>query len=162
MFGVLFGLKLAKAGEGPSAAGPAVGYSLLGLAVVPALGFAAIKLGVPDQSFTAFGVFIVLSAVGAAIAYRAWPALGRTLFAYGLAARIPVIVVMLIAILGNWGTHYDVAPPNLPEMGPIAKWFLIGVVPQLTIWIWFTTAVGAVFGVIASAATGGARRAVTA
>ena len=53
---------------------------------------------------------------------------------------------MLFAILGNWGTHYDVAPPDLATMGPIPKWLLIGVVPQLTFWIWFTMAVGALFG----------------
>ena len=46
-------------------------------------------------------------------------------------------------MLGNWGTHYDVAPPGFPEMGPISKWILIGLLPQLTIWIWFTMAVGA-------------------
>src|SRR5574341_2032112 len=108
VFGIYFGLTLAKAGQGPSAAWPAIGLSVLGFGVVPAGGFAAIKLGVPDQSFTAFGVFIVLSVLGAVLAHRAWPVLGRTLIAYGLAARIPVVVVMLLAILGNWGTHYDV------------------------------------------------------
>ena len=100
--------------------------------------------------------------VGAALAHRGWPALGRTLIAYGLAARIPVIVVMLIAMLGNWGTHYDVAPPNFPEMGTLGKWVLIGVLPQLTVWMWFTIAVGAIFGAIAAGAAGRARRGATA
>lgn len=158
IFGIYFGLKLANAGQGPSATWPAIGYSVLGLAVVPGLGFAAMKLGVRDQSFAAFAVFIVLAAIGAVLAHRAWPALGRTLLSYGLAARIPVVVVMLFAILGSWGTHYDVPPPNFPEMGPIQKWLLIGVLPQLTIWIWFTMAGGAVFGAVAAAVAGGARR----
>ena len=162
VFGIYFALKLTRAGEGPAASGLAIGFAVLGFAVMPALGFTAIKLGVPDQSFQAFAVFIALSIVGGAIAYRAWPALGRTLVAYGLAARIPVMIVMLFAMLGNWGTHYDVAPPNFPEMTPIAKWFLIGALPQLTIWIWFTIAVGAVFGSITAAVTGGARRSATA
>ena len=65
-------------------------------------------------------------------------------------------------MLGNWGTHYDVAPPNFPAMSPIAKWFMIGVVPQLTIWIWFTMAAGAVCGTIAAAVSGGSRRTATA
>jgi hypothetical protein len=69
---------------------------------------------------------------------------------------------MLFAILGSWGTHYDVAPPNFPEMSAIAKWFLIGVVPQLTAWIWFTIALGAIFGTLAVAVTGRARRPATA
>lgn len=163
VFGISFALKLAAAGEGPSAAKPAIGYSVLGFALMPALGFGAVKLGLQPESFAAFGVFIVLSLIGAAVAYRAWPALGRTLLAYGLAARVPVMVVMLFAILGSWGTHYDAPPPNFPPgVSPIAKWLLIGVLPQLTIWIWFTMAVGAVFGTIAAAASGGARRPATA
>jgi hypothetical protein len=103
-------------------------------------------------------VFIVGSIVGAVIAFRGWPALGRTLLAYGLAARIPVAIVMLLAILGNWGTHYDVAPPGFPAMGAIPKWFLIGLLPQLTIWIWYTIAAGALFGGAFVALTGRARR----
>ncbi len=144
--GLYFALRLALAGERPSGAGPAIGYPLLGVALLPAAGFAATKLGAPPASPPFFGVMVVASIVGAFVAFRGWPALGRTLLAYGLAARIPVAVVMLFAILGNWGTHYDVAPPDLATMGPIPKWLLIGVVPQLTFWIWFTMAVGALFG----------------
>jgi hypothetical protein len=162
VFGIYFGLKLASAGQGPSAVGPAIGYSFLGLALMPAGGFAAVKLGLPAQGFSTFGVFVVLSVIGAVVAYRSWPALGRTLLAYGVAARVPVAIVMFFAILGRWGTHYDVAPPNFPEMNAIAKWFFIGLVPQLTIWIWFTIAGGAIFGAIAVAATGRARRSATA
>ncbi|HET6897491.1 MAG TPA: hypothetical protein VFK70_04050, partial [Vicinamibacteria bacterium] len=60
--------------------------------------------------------------------------------------------------LGNWGTHYDVAPPNFPAMSPIAKWLWIGVLPQLTIWMWFTISAGTLLGAIAAALTGRARR----
>src|SRR5688500_4407445 len=127
VFGAYFGWTLARAGLAPARTGPALGYAVLGFLVLPALGFAAVKLGVPSQSFTGFAVFVVLSIIGAAVAYRGWPALGRTLVAYGLAARIPVVLVMLAAILGNWGTHYDVPPPNFPAMSPLAKWLLIGV-----------------------------------
>jgi len=155
VFGAYFGWKLAGAGEGPAGVGAAIGYSFLAVAQMPLLGFLAIKLGgLPPQGFSTFGVFIVLSILGAFLAFRAWPALGRTLLAYALAARIPVILVMLFAILGNWGTHYDVAPPNFPAMSPLAKWFAIGVLPQLTIWIWFTMAVGALCGSIAAAIAG--------
>ena len=72
--------------------------------------------------------------------------------AYGLAARIPVVLVMLAAILGNWGTHYDVPPsPEFPAMAPLAKWFAIGVLPQMSVWIWFTVAVGSLVGIVAGA-----------
>jgi hypothetical protein len=162
IFGVYFALKLAAAGERPSGAGPAIGYPLLGFALLPAAGFAATTLGAPPNGFALFAVFVVSSILGALVAFRGWPALGRTLLAYGLAARIPVAVVMLFAMLGNWGTHYDGAPPGFPEMGPISKWLLIGVLPQLTVWIWFTMAVGALVGGIALAIRGRAGRPATA
>lgn len=151
VFGVYFALKLAKTGEGPAAAGTAFGYAFLGFVLVPGAGFLAAQLGVSQQSLSAFAVYVVMSIVGAAVAFRGWPALARTLLAYGVAARVPVVFVMLAAMLGNWGTHYDVAPPGFPEMGVFAKWVAIGVVPQLTIWLWFTIAVGGIFGAIAAA-----------
>jgi hypothetical protein len=98
-------------------------------------------------------VFLALVAgsfVAVPIAMRAWPALARTLLAYAFAARIPVVLVMLVAILQSWGTHYDVAPPDFPTMEPLAKWFWIGVVPQLTVWIAFTVIVGMLMGGIAA------------
>jgi hypothetical protein len=157
VFGIYFGLKLAHAGLA-GATGRAIGFALLGLLIIPIGGFAAVALGLPQQSLRMLGVFMVLSVIGAAIAYRGWPALGRVLLAYGLAARIPVALVMLVAMLGNWGTHYDVPPPDFPPMGLLAKWVLIGLLPQMTIWIWFTIAGGGLFGAIAAAVTGRARR----
>ena len=155
VFGAWFGWKLASAGERPASVGKAIGFAVLGFAIMPGLGFLAVKLlGLSQQSLVSFGVFIVLAIIGAYLAYRAWPGLGRTLFAYALAARIPVVIVMLVAMLGNWGTHYDVAPPDFPAMSTLAKWFMIGVVPQLTIWIWFTIAAGAITGSIAAAVAG--------
>jgi hypothetical protein len=154
VFGVYFALKLAAAGERPSGAASAIGYPLAGFALVPAAGFAATTLGAPPNSIPLFAVFVAFSIVGAAVAFQGWPALGRTLLAYGLAARIPVVIVMLFAMLGNWGTHYDAAPPGFPEMGTISKWLFIGVAPQLTIWIWFTMAAGALVGGIAAAIKG--------
>jgi hypothetical protein len=87
--------------------------------------------------------------VAAWIAYRAWPRLGQVLLVYGLAARVPVIIVMLFAIYANWGTHYDVAPPNFPEMAPFSKWLQIGLLPQLFLWVPFTMFIGALCGGLA-------------
>jgi hypothetical protein len=161
-FGVYFALKLAGLGERPPSTGAAIGFPLLGGLLVPVLGFVVTKLGMSQQSFVTFGLFIVASLVGALIAYRGWPGLGKTLLAYGLAARIPVAIVMLIAMLGDWGTHYDVAPPDFPAMSPLAKWLLIGLLPQMTIWIWYTMCLGAFFGALILALTGRARRPATA
>lgn len=164
VFGIYFAVKLLGMGHRPPAVGPAIGYALLGFAIMPVVGIGAVTaLGLAPQSNAAFGLFIVLALVGGVFAFRGWPDLGRTLLAYGLAARIPVVLVMLFAILGNWGTHYDVPPnPEFPAMSPLAKWFMIGVLPQLTIWIWFTLAVGAVFGSIPAAVKGRAKGAATA
>ena len=151
VFGAWFGWKLAKAGKGPGAIGRAIGLTILAFAIVPALGFSANALGMSQQSLSTFAVYVVGAIVGLVLGLRAWPALGRTLLAYAFAARVPVVLVMLAAILGNWGTHYDVAPPDLPAMAPLSKWLLIGVLPQMTIWIWFTVVVGSLFGILAAA-----------
>jgi hypothetical protein len=58
---------------------------------------------------------------------------------------------MLAAMLSNWGTHYDVAPPDFPAMSTLAKWFTIGLAPQLTIWVWYTIVFGGLFGIAAAA-----------
>jgi hypothetical protein len=152
VFGAWFGWKLGKAGQGPGAIGRALGLALLAFAILPVLGFAANALGMGPQSMSTFAVYVVGSIVGLVVGLRAWPALGRTLLAYAFAARVPVVLVMLAAILGNWGTHYDVPPsPEFPAMSPLAKWFAIGVLPQMSIWIWFTVAVGSLVGIVAGA-----------
>ena len=82
---------------------------------------------------------------------KLWKNLLKTLFAYGLAARIPVILIMGLAILGNWGTHYDAFPPNMAELSPMMKFLFGGVVAQLVFWvcIW-TVGTGMLAGLIAS------------
>jgi hypothetical protein len=92
----------------------------------------------------------LLSLAVSFLPFSTWPALGRTLFLYALAARIPVVIVMLFAIHGKWGTHYDFLPPDSPPallaMGPLELWFFGGFVPQLTIWIAYTVLVSTVLG----------------
>jgi hypothetical protein len=163
IFGIYFATKLARRGSAPAAAG-VIGHAIAGVAIVVATGFAVngLKLSQNAQFFA----LIVALLVAAVVAYRGWPGLGRTLFKYGLAARIPVILVMLVAIYANWGTHYDVLPPNpTPEliaMGPLARWLMIGLVPQLLLWIPFTMIVGALCGGLALLAVGRSRQPVTA
>lgn len=152
VFGAWFGWTLARSGERPGRPWVAFGLTLLVIALLPASGFAAMALGMNGRSPAMLPVYAVASILGLCLAYRVWPGLGRVLLAYGLAARIPVVLVMLAAIFGNWGTHYDVPPPGVPEMAPLPKWLLIGVLPQLTIWLWFTSAIGGLFGILAAAA----------
>jgi hypothetical protein len=147
LFGPYFAWKLARTGEGPRNAWTVTGLSLLGIVV--AVGIFA---GVQAAGLTTWGFMVAfLLALGLGfLPWKAWPQLGRTLLTYALAARIPVVIVMLVAIYGDWGTHYDVLPPDpSPELvaaGPLARWFYIGLLPQLTIWIAQTVLVGSLFG----------------
>jgi hypothetical protein len=155
IFGVYFAWKLAKAGPAPGA-GRVIGYSALALGLAALAIFVTVKTIANQRA--QFGVFLLAAIVAALVAYRGWPALGRVLLAYGLAARVPVAVVMLIAIYANWGTHYDVAPPNFPEMAPLPKWFMIGFLPQMFMWIPFTMYLGTLFGGFALLAAGRRRQ----
>jgi hypothetical protein len=154
LFGILFGMQLVRMGHTPVSGGRAVGRALLGVATTAAiigLGVALKVLG--DQQFSLGGLLLFTGALaaGAFVAATGWPDLGKTMLAYAFAARIPVAVVMLVAMLANWGTHYDVAPPGFPEMGVFMKWLLIGALPQFTTWIAITILMGALFGAIAGA-----------
>jgi hypothetical protein len=159
VFGFWFGWRLTRAGQGPASAGRVAGYALLAVLLGAGISIAG---GVLTENRLVVLIAFVLGAVLAvAAAWRGWPALARVLLAYGLAARIPVALVMLVAIYGNWGTHYDVAPPGFdPTLGPFAKWFFIGLLPQLTVWIGFTVAIGSLLGAAGAAMAGrGAERA---
>jgi hypothetical protein len=155
VFGVYFGWKLGMLGHRPRNAWLAAGLALLGMAVLVAVGVLLSLFKVPVLGQLA--VFAVMAWVAVFITMRGWPSLGKVLLAYAFAARIPVAVVMLVAMLGNWGTHYDVAPPPDPS-GPAApdfaamnvwvKWFLIGFVPQFTGWIAYTVVLGTLFALL--------------
>ncbi len=100
-----------------------------------------------------FGVYFATKLAGAP--GKLWKNLLKTLFAYGLAARIPVILIMAFATFGNWGTHYDGYPPNMADMSPMMKFLFGGVVPQLVFWvcIW-TVGTGMIAGLIAAKVRG--------
>jgi hypothetical protein len=148
LLGGYFAWKLSKAGSGTTSPWKAAGLSLLSFALLMGIGVGmeALKLGQIAQ----IAIFGIGSLAVMFLPLLSWPALGRTLLAYGLAARIPVAVLMLFAISGNWGTHYDVlptdAPATLTQAGTLLRWFWIGLVPQLTVWIAFTVIVGTLVG----------------
>jgi len=150
IFGPYFALKLAGAGDRPSSLGKAIGLAFAGL-VVLALGGVLAGVGeARHPSLIVVGFLVMLAA--AFVARIGWRSLGNALLAYGFAARIPVLIVMYLAMAGNsgqgWGTHYDAAPPNFPPHSLVAKFFYIGVLPQLTLWIGWTVVVGSIIGVI--------------
>jgi hypothetical protein len=140
-------------GGGPSSAGRAILFAVLGAAVVIVGAVIAIRLGF----YARLLFFNAIVAIAAALQYKPWPKLFKTLLAYGYAARIPVAIVMLFAIMGNWGTHYDVPPPGAPEEINNALWskyFWIGLMPQLVVWVGFTIVAGSLFGSVAAAIAG--------
>src|SRR6266487_2159571 len=134
--------------------GRAAGLAFLALLILPATGFLGNALHFPPGGRRFLLSFTIASIVALLVGLRAWPALGRVLLAYGLAARVPVALVMLVAVLADWGTHYEKGPPHFPHMGAVAKWFWIGLLPQMTLWIAFTVVVGTLVGCLAALATG--------
>ncbi len=148
IFGIYFALKLAGEGEGPASAGRAVGFAFLGLLVLAGGGYLAATSQFQSTPKLVGGLVLMAAA---AIQLPAWPSLAKTLLAYGYLARIPVAIVMIFAIGGNWGTHYDAPPPNFPEMGFWPKYLLIGLLPQLIFWVVFTVISGSIFGTVATA-----------
>lgn len=150
IFGVYFAMKVAGAGQGPASAGKAIGFAVLGIALTFAGGFIGFA---PNFQFPGkIAVGLVLIALGGVIPFFAWPTLWKVLTAYGYAARIPVVILMYIAIRGNWGTHYDVVPPGFPEDTAFwPKYMQIAFVPQMLMWIVFTIIIGMLFGGIAVA-----------
>jgi len=147
-FGAYFGLRLARAGEGPLRPWRAVAWPLAGLGVVLVVGRLAWRLPLPFPPILI--VIWLVMAVAAALAWVGWPALGRTLLAYGLASRLPVVVVMLFAMRGNWGTHYDyVGVPFALQLSFWPRFFWLAFFPQLVFWVGFTILIGTLAGSLA-------------
>lgn len=63
-----------------------------------------------------------------------WKPLVKTLWVYGLLARLPVFLLTIPAVLGNWGTHYDQFGADLAVGTKLA----IGFGAQMVFWasIW--------------------------
>jgi hypothetical protein len=136
--GAYFGYQLSEAG--PRSPARSFGWAVAALACLAssvALGF-SLPIASPGQ-FLAIGLGS-WAAIG--LAWRGWPPLVTTLVRYGILARVPVALVVLVAILGDWRTHYDTPPPGLPEMGALARWVAIGVIPQLSLWMAVTVVLG--------------------
>jgi hypothetical protein len=143
VFGVYFAQRLDR-DEGSAPVARTAGFAALGLVAFAAL--AAVGFQRPTASLSQFLAIGAGAACGVALTRPGWPRLWQALLAYGLAARIPVALVVLVAILNDWQTHYDTPPPGLPDLAPFARWIAIGAIPQLTIWIAVTVIGGTLFG----------------
>lgn len=159
IFGPYFALKLAGVGDRPAGAGKAIGMGVAGF-VVLVLGAVLAGWAATRPSpilILALGGFLIMLAAGF-VALSGWPSLGKVLFAYAFAARIPVLIVMFIAMSANggqgWGTHYDVVDPHYASLGFTQKFLLFAFAPQMTLWIGFTVVACMLLGSIAVAITG--------
>jgi hypothetical protein len=155
LFGPYFAWKLAAAGDGPSGNGKAVGFAVLSLVVFVLAGF-AIPLTLRDRKVTYLTLIpFVVMLVAAFIPRVGWRSLGNTLIAYAFAARVPVLVVMYLAMSANggqgWGTHYDAVDPSLAQASLLRKWTIEALVPQVTLWVGWTVCLGSVLGTIVAA-----------
>jgi hypothetical protein len=148
-FGIYFALRLARAGQGPRSFGRFALFAILGLLLIFSSRFLfAIFPG-------HFPVILIplwlLWGASAFLQYFSWPALFRTLLVYGLLARIPVAVIMLLAMLGNWGTHYDyVGMPPQFSMPIVPRYLWLAFFPQLFAWVAFTITAGTLAGGVAT------------
>lgn len=153
IFGPYFALKLARAGEGPSSAGKAIGFAVASLAVLALGGYLIHRAGEVLSALDIIGFLVVLGA--AFVPGFGWRSLGRTLVAYAFAARIPVLIVIFLAFRANggagWGTHYDSTPARLASAGWGMKFVSEGLLPQICFWTTYTVIVGAILGSIVAA-----------
>jgi hypothetical protein len=151
IFGMYFAIRLA-AREEPRSAVRAIGFGLLGAAIIVASPPAQ-RLVLPSPpTFQVRLLYIwAMVALAGLVTLPGWPKLWKTLLAYAYAVRIPVVVVMFFAFRGAWGTHYDALPSDFTGTGLMLKWLWLGFFPQLILWVGFTLASGMLFGGIAGA-----------
>lgn len=152
LFGPWFAVKLATQGERPPSTGKAIGFAFLGAAVF--VGGAAWLVVTYEHLTYMVLLAFVLMLIAAFIPGIGWSALGKTLLAYAFAARIPVLVVMFLAMRGNggkgWGTHYDTIAPIFAQASFARKYLFEAFLPQMTLWIGWTVCVGALVGTVAA------------
>ena len=149
IFGAWFGLKLADGGEQPPRTMRALGWAAMAFMFCSLAGGGSIAL-FPKNVLLQLSIFTVASWIAVAIAYLSWPALWRVLLAYGVAARIPVLIVMFLSIFRGWDTHYAKPRPDFPPMGHGGLFFWTALLPQASIWIYVTVVGGLIFGALAA------------
>lgn len=151
VFGPYFAWKLATAGEGPSSFLKAIGTCVAGL-VVFLLGGVTFYIGFNKNLKALLLLGLAVELVSFFIPRVGWRSLGDIMLAYAFAARIPVVVVMFIAMSANggqgWGTHYDVASPGFKVTSFTQKFINLAVIPQMSFWIAWTIFIGGLLGVL--------------
>lgn len=164
VFGLWFGLKLRRTNKGTrNLALSAVVYLV---AIGLALGIGAILQGQdllvfpseesPDVEPKGLELIGVISTGAVIVGMFAWFRLSLTLLVYGLLARVPVILITLIAIAFDLETHYTALPAGV---GPLEGMDLVMAtcMPQLMLWVPFTVLAGGLFGCLGALLSGKGR-----
>ncbi len=151
VFGIYFALKLSAASDVPRSFGRAFVLVIPAAALMLARDFLVQHLLPETISFRGWLLFLwSLFALAGLLTLPAWPGLWKTLLAYGYAARVPVVVLMLFAFRGRWGTHYDYVPRAFHAAGLVQTWLWLGFLSQMTFWVGYTIVAGMLFGTIAA------------
>lgn len=149
IFGFYFAWKLGHEGQRTDRIGRAFLLALLGV-VLNQLVEATVFEHADISIYSALVILWMVAVISAYLQYLAWPALCKTLLAYGLGARIPVVVIMFLALRGHWGTHYD-RPSGPFTLNFWPTFLLFGFFEELIYWVSFTVALGALAGSVAAA-----------
>jgi hypothetical protein len=148
LFGPYFAYRLWVAGHRPPNLILALGFALLGAAIV----FFGMRAITPRLSAAApFWLLAIwgVSVVAAGLQVFGWRKLAGTLLVYGLGSRAVVAIVMGLALAFNWGTHYDFADsPGLQQLPFITRLVVLALIPQLVFWVSFTILLGCLAGTV--------------
>lgn len=147
IFGFYFGWRLGRDGRAPEVPGRVMITYLVGIVVVALLFITLVGEPREGEPVSTTGIMITMAAgwIFSLVTLFSWSGLTRALFVYGLAARIPVIMITLLAVAFGWGTHHVKLAPGSPEMEG-AELALYASLPQIGFWIPFTVLVGGLFG----------------
>lgn len=153
-FGAWFAWRLVQAGDGPASAAHALGHAVFGVVLV--LGGSRLVWRLPIGFPKILVAIWLVMMAAAALQWPTWPQLARVLLAYGLLARVPVAIIMFLAMRGRWGTHYDyVGTPPQFQLPFWSGFFWLAFFPQLLFWVGFTVLSGSLAGSLVAL---GARR----
>ena len=140
VFGFLFGRRLAQSGGVPRFVTgfyvPMFGFSaMMGAAFVLQEQFQG------DQLRTALTYFFYWAPALSLLALFAWPRAFVALLAYGIVARLPVMVVQYLDVQNGWQTHYGRVHPGLGMLSADDRVWLL-TLAQAGFWIPFTVTLG--------------------
>lgn len=103
-------------------------------------------------------LLLAVLAIAAVVAIAAWPRLTITLMAYGVLARLPIVILTYVDIQAGWDTHYGALPPGAVVETDM-EMFLALATPQATLWPFiFTPIVGGLLGCLGATAAGKSKK----